>query len=147
MPASVWPIRYAWALSEKVVAMTTKPIASRPPCSCSHLDTPECCSACIGSALPAMKPATQAIPWSASTSRLRAQHVQHVPDAPDREGRLQVQVAGIAGVERGDQQDRRQQPGRRQRRAERPSARPRGRGCCCHSWSVSRVCRTPWAKA
>ena len=66
--------------------MTTKPIASRPPCSCSHLDTPECCSACIGSALPAMKPATQAIPWSASTSRFERSTCSTSPMPPTEKG-------------------------------------------------------------
>ena len=57
--------------SEKAVAQTTKPIASGPAFSCTQRETPLRLEADSGSALPAMKPATQAIAWRASTSELR----------------------------------------------------------------------------
>ena len=63
------PSTTACAESEKVVAATTKTIAKRPPCSWIARERPVCPSACSGSEEPAMKPATQAIACSASTSR------------------------------------------------------------------------------
>ena len=57
--------------SEKVVAAATKTMAAGPAFSWTVRHQPWWCSACSGSELPAMKPATQAIACSASTSELR----------------------------------------------------------------------------
>ena len=57
--------------SEKAVAQSTKAIAKGPAFSCTQRSMPLRCDADSGSALPAMKPATHAIAWSASTSELR----------------------------------------------------------------------------
>ena len=57
--------------SENSVAPTTNAIANGPAFSCTQRETPLRCEADSGSELPAMKPATQASAWSASTSELR----------------------------------------------------------------------------
>ena len=57
--------------SEKIVAQRTKAIASGPAFSWTQRSTPLRFAADSGSELPAMKPATQAIACSASTSPLR----------------------------------------------------------------------------
>jgi hypothetical protein len=58
-------------ISENAVAPTTNAIASGPALSWIQREMPVRVSAESGSELPAMKPATHAIAWSASTSPLR----------------------------------------------------------------------------
>src|SRR2546422_29760 len=65
------PRTIAWVASENAVAPPTKAIASGPAFSCTQRERPRWVAAAIGSELPAMKPATQASAWRASTRPFR----------------------------------------------------------------------------
>ena len=72
------PSTKACVTSENVVAPMTKAIASGPAFSWIQRQAPLRCCASSGSELPAMKPATQAIACSASTSELRPRTCTHL---------------------------------------------------------------------
>ena len=96
-------------------------------------------STCSGSELPAMKPATQAIACSASTSRLRASTRDDVAEVADGERRAQRD--DLLRSRRPATRSARPPRAARRRRApsRRPSARARGRGAAA-TRAASRAC-------
>ena len=137
------PSTTAWAESEKVVAAITKMIAKRPPRSWIARESPVRRSACSGSEEPAMKPATQAIACSASTSRFAIRICSTWPQLPTLNGGSIVwtrkppapEMPAIAQVAASSVVAASRLPANQRRTA--------GHGSACQPPRVSRVRRTP----
>ena len=89
---------------------------------------PAWCSACSGSELPAMKPATQAIACSVSTSELRRDDPRDVARARRAVQARQQEVGGVGRRARRDDEDPEEQERGHDRRAGQPAAQ-HGPGC------------------
>ena len=126
---------------------TTKAMASGPPCSWTQRQTPRVRSACSGSELPAMKPATQAM----RAARARASCAQ-------RRGRRRRASAGalrpgssdrrrVGRRERGDRPTTAQSSAAAMRAAPATSGRSADQARAFQRRSVARVSRMPCDEA
>ena len=124
--------------SEKAVASTTKPIARRPPCSCTQRETPWWLLGLQRQRAAGDEPRDAGHRVEGEHEHVASQDAEHVAAVADRERRFQDEDLLIAVEQRGDDPHRAQQAGGGHGRAGEPapSTTP---GVRCQARSVVRV--------